>query len=144
FAEEGGPAIWDLLESGAAPGGPVESMCALFAVQIGLARTWASYGVTPGAVIGHSMGEVAAAVVAGALTLADAVRVIRRRSRLLTRLVGGGAMAVLGASAAEAERLASGLPDVHAAVHSSPRQTVVTGDADQIAEVVARAEAEGR
>ncbi|GAA4136519.1 SDR family NAD(P)-dependent oxidoreductase [Actinomadura keratinilytica] len=144
FAEEGGPALWDLLESGAAPDGPVEAMCALFAVQIGLARTWASYGVTPGAVIGHSMGEVAAAVVAGALSLADGVRVIHRRSRLLTRLVGGGAMAVLGASAAEAERLAGGLPDVHAAVHSSPRQTVVTGDADQIAEVVARAEAEGR
>ncbi|WP_344958682.1 type I polyketide synthase, partial [Actinomadura miaoliensis] len=144
FAEEGGPAIWDLLESGARPDGPVESMCALFAVQIGLARTWASYGVTPGAVIGHSMGEVAAAVVAGALTLADGVKVIHRRSRLLTRLVGGGAMAVLGASAAEVERLASGLPDVHPAVHSSPRQTVVTGDADQIAEVVARAEAEGR
>ncbi|GLW64461.1 polyketide synthase [Actinomadura rubrobrunea] len=144
FAEEGGPAVWDLLESGTKPDGPVEAMCALFAVQVALARTWASYGVTPGAVIGHSMGEVAAAVVAGALTLADGVKVIHRRSRLLTRLVGGGAMAVLGASADEVARLAEGLPDVHPAVHSSPKQTVVTGDADQIAEIVRRAEEEGR
>ncbi|MFD0904115.1 SDR family NAD(P)-dependent oxidoreductase [Actinomadura sediminis] len=144
FAEEGGPALWDLLESGAKPDGPAETMPVLFAIQLGLARMWASYGVTPGAVIGHSMGEVAAAVVAGALTPQDGVRVICRRSRLLTRLVGGGAMAVLGASAAEVEALARDLPDVYAAVHSSPRQTVVTGDADQVAEIVARAEAEGR
>lgn len=52
----------------------------LFALQVALAATWRSYGVEPAAVIGHSMGEVAAAVVAGALTLADGVRVICRRS----------------------------------------------------------------
>ncbi|MFV2175794.1 SDR family NAD(P)-dependent oxidoreductase [Actinomadura sp. LOL_016] len=144
FAEEGGPALWDLLESGAKPDGPAETMPVLFAIQIGLARMWKAYGVTPGAVVGHSMGEVAAAVVAGALTPQDGVRVICRRSRLLTRLVGGGAMAVLGASAAEVERLARDLPQVYAAVHSSPKQTVVTGDADEVAEVVRRAEAEGR
>lgn len=144
FAEEGGPDLWSLLEEGRKPDGPADTMPVLFAVQIGLARMWKAYGVTPGAVVGHSMGEVAAAVVAGALTLEDGVRVICRRSRLLTRLVGGGAMAVLGASAEEVARLADGLPEVYAAVHSSPRQTVVTGDADQIAEVVKRAEAEGR
>ncbi|WP_141579936.1 type I polyketide synthase [Actinomadura sp. WMMA1423] len=144
FAEEGGPDLWALLEEGRKPGGPADTMPVLFAIQIALARMWRSYGVTPGAVVGHSMGEVAAAVVAGALTLEDGVRVICRRSRLLTRLVGGGAMAVLGASAAEVARLAGGLPEVYAAVHSSPKQTVVTGDADQVAEIVKRAEAEGR
>ncbi|HEY8480172.1 MAG TPA: SDR family NAD(P)-dependent oxidoreductase [Spirillospora sp.] len=144
FAEEGGPDLWALLEEGRRPDGPVEIMPVLFAVQIGLARMWRSYGVAPGAVIGHSMGEVAAAVVAGAITLEDGVRVICRRSRLLARLVGGGAMAVLGASAADVARLGEGLPEVHAAVYSSPRQTVVTGDADQVAEIVRRAEAEGR
>lgn len=144
FAEEGGPDLWALLEEGRKPDGPAAAMPVLFAVQIGLARMWKSYGVTPGAVVGHSMGEVAAAVVAGALTLEDGVRVICRRSRLLTRLVGGGAMAVLGASADEVARLADGLPEVYAAVHSSPKQTVVTGDAAQVAEVVKRAEAEGR
>ncbi|TDC78264.1 type I polyketide synthase [Actinomadura sp. 7K507] len=144
FAEEGGPDLWALLEGGEKPDGPVVAMPVLFAIQIGLARMWKSYGVTPGAVIGHSMGEVAAAVVAGAITLEDGVRVICRRSRLLTRLVGGGAMAVLGASAAEVARLGEGLPEVYAAVHSSPNQTVVTGDAAQVDEIVERAEAEGR
>ncbi|MEW2356584.1 SDR family NAD(P)-dependent oxidoreductase [Spirillospora sp. NPDC029432] len=144
FQEEGGPELWDLLEQGRKPAGPGETMPVLFAVQIALARTWKAYGITPGAVIGHSMGEVAAAVVAGRLTAADGVKVICRRSRLLERLVGGGAMAVLGASAAEVERLAHDLPEVYAAVHSSPKQTVVTGDAAQIATVVERAEAEGR
>ncbi|MGI5324308.1 SDR family NAD(P)-dependent oxidoreductase [Actinomadura nitritigenes] len=144
FAEEGGPDLWSLLEEGRKPDGPADTMPVLFAVQLGLARMWKAYGVVPGAVIGHSMGEVAAAVVAGALTPQDGVRVIVRRSRLLTQLVGGGAMAVLGASAQEVERLADGLPEVYAAVHSSPRQTVVTGDADQVAEIVKRAEAEGR
>ncbi|MEU9021030.1 SDR family NAD(P)-dependent oxidoreductase [Actinomadura sp. NPDC048394] len=144
FAEEGGPDLWSLLEEGRKPDGPADTMPVLFAIQLGLARMWKAYGVVPGAVIGHSMGEVAAAVVAGALTPQDGVRVIVRRSRLLTQLVGGGAMAVLGASAQDVERLADGLPEVYAAVHSSPKQTVVTGDADQVAEIVKRAEAEGR
>lgn len=144
FAEEGGPDLWALLEEGRKPDGPADAMPVLFAIQIALARMWRAYGVTPGAVVGHSMGEVAAAVVAGALTVQDGVRVICRRSRLLTRLVGGGAMAVLGASAAEVARLGEGLPEVYAAVHSSPKQTVVTGDAGQVAEIVGRAEAEGR
>ncbi|WP_067489001.1 SDR family NAD(P)-dependent oxidoreductase, partial [Actinomadura hibisca] len=145
FAEEGGPELWALLEDGGKiEGGPAAVMPVLFAIQIGLARMWKSYGVTPGAVIGHSMGEIAAAVVAGALTLEDGVKVICRRSRLLTQLIGGGAMAVLGASAEEVARLGHDLPEVYAAVHSSPKQTVVTGDADQIAVIVERAEAEGR
>ncbi|MBW8482983.1 type I polyketide synthase [Actinomadura parmotrematis] len=144
FAEEGGPDLWALLEDGAElTGGPAEIMPVLFAVQIGLARMWRSYGVVPGAVVGHSMGEVAAAVVAGALTLEDGVKVICRRSALLTRLVGGGAMAMIGASAADVARLSEGLPEVYAAVHSSPRQTVITGDAGQVATVLERAEAEG-
>ncbi|WP_018654036.1 type I polyketide synthase [Actinomadura flavalba] len=145
FAEEGGPELWSLLESGEKlEGGPAQIMPVLFAVQIGLARMWQTYGVVPAAVVGHSMGEVAAAVVAGKISLGDGVRIICRRSKLLTSLVGGGAMAVLGASARDVARLAADLPDVHAAVHSSPRQTVVTGDADQIATILERAEAEGR
>lgn len=143
FTEEAGFSLWELLEGGRQPDGPAQTMPVLFGIQIGLARMWAAYGVTPSAVIGHSMGEVAAAVIAGALTLEDGVKVITRRSRLLTQLVGGGAMAVLGLSAAEVAELTPDLPDVHAAVHSSPRQTVVTGDADQIAVVVARAEERG-
>ncbi|QXJ23207.1 SDR family NAD(P)-dependent oxidoreductase [Actinomadura graeca] len=144
FAAEGGPALWTILDEGRDPGDPAAAMSVIFAVQVGLARVWASYGVTPGAVIGHSMGEVAAAVVAGAIGVEDGVKVICRRSRLLARLVGGGAMAVLGASADEVAALTRDLPGVHAAVFASPGQTVVTGDAAQVAEAVARAEAEGR
>lgn len=65
----------------------------LFAMQVSLAATLASYGVRPGAVIGHSMGEVAAAVVSEALSLEDGVKVICRRSQLMLRISGAGAMA---------------------------------------------------
>ena len=65
----------------------------LFAMQVALAATMKSYGVRPGAVIGHSLGEAAAAVVAGALSLEDGLRVICRRSRLMSRIAGTGAMA---------------------------------------------------
>ena len=144
MSEEAGFSLWDAVEAGEALP-PERTMMALFGIQIGLARMWASYGIVPAAVVGHSMGEVAAAVVAGRLTLADGVKVICRRSELLGRLVGaGGSMAVIGGSEAEVRRLAHDLPDVHPAVFSSPKQTVVTGDAEQIAAVLKRAEAEGR
>ncbi|WP_344236694.1 type I polyketide synthase [Actinocorallia libanotica] len=135
FVEEAGLALWDLLESGRMPEGPAEIMPVLFAVQIGLARMWRSYGIEPAAVVGHSMGEVAAAVVAGALSPADGVKVIVRRSRLMTALVGGGGMAVLGCGLPELAAYDG--PEVHPAVLSSPRQTVVTGDNAAIEAVLA-------
>ncbi|MFG1684377.1 SDR family NAD(P)-dependent oxidoreductase [Nonomuraea sp. NPDC049269] len=122
---------------------PAETMVVLFAVQVGLARLWQAYGVKPAAVIGHSMGEVAAVVVAGALSLRDGVTVICHRARLLSGIAGGGAMCVLGASAEEAAELSKDCPDVHLAVRTAPRQTVLTGDAGQIATVVSRAERRG-
>ena len=67
----------------------------LTAVQLALTTLWRSYGVNPDAVIGHSMGEVGAAVAAGALTPAEGLRVIATRSRLMSRLAGQGAMALL-------------------------------------------------
>ncbi|TGN55940.1 acyltransferase domain-containing protein, partial [Mycobacterium tuberculosis] len=60
---------------------------------VALAAALKSYGVRPGAIIGHSLGEAAAAVVAGALSLHDGLRVICRRSRLMSRIAGSGAMA---------------------------------------------------
>ena len=81
---------------------------AIFAVEVALERALArSVGVRPSAVIGHSMGEVAAAHVAGALTLEDAARVICIRSRLLRRVVGKGAMAVVELPADEVARYPS-------------------------------------
>ena len=67
----------------------------LVGMQLALTALWRSYGVEPDAVIGHSMGEVTAAVVAGALSAAEGLRVIATRSRLMARLSGRGAMALL-------------------------------------------------
>jgi len=116
---------------------------ALFAIQVALARLWQERGVQPAAVIGHSMGEVAAAVVSGALSLADGARVITCRSALLSRLAGAGAMAHIGLAADEVTDLAAGLPDVHLAVLSGPAASVVTGDAAQVASLVDRARDRG-
>ena len=68
----------------------------LFAVMVSLAQLWRSVGVVPDAVIGHSQGEIAAAYVAGALSLEDAAAVVALRSRLLVQLAGAGAMVSLG------------------------------------------------
>lgn len=110
----------------------------IFAMQVALAMTMSAYGVVPGAVIGHSMGEVAAAVVSGALSLEDGVRVICRRSKLMLRLAGGGAMASVELPAAQvlSELAARGIADVSLAVVASPQSTVLGGDAESIRNLV--------
>lgn len=109
----------------------------LFALQVALARLWRAWGIAPDAVIGHSMGEVAAAHVAGALSLPDAARIMCVRSRLLRRVSGQGAMAVVGLSLAEAEELLDGYRDrLSIAVSNSPRSTVLSGDPAALAEVM--------
>ena len=117
----------------------------LFTMQVALAATMKSYGVTPGAVIGHSMGEVAAAVVAGALSLDDGVRVICRRSRLMSRIAGSGAMASveLPALNVHSELTTRGITDVAVSVVASPKSTVVGGDAQKVRELVAAWEQRG-
>ncbi|GAB2820672.1 hypothetical protein GCM10027176_26310 [Actinoallomurus bryophytorum] len=139
---EAGFSVWEALD-GAGEQGPAETMITLFAVQVGLARLWQAYGVEPAAVIGHSSGEVAAAVMAGALSLRDGVKVITVRAQLLAGITGGGAMAVLGVPGEEIAQLCAGCPDVYVAVLASPRQTVITGAAEQIAAVIGRAERRG-
>ncbi|MBO0678428.1 type I polyketide synthase [Mycolicibacterium sp. S2-37] len=111
----------------------------LFAIQVALAETMKSYGVHPGAVIGHSLGEVAAAVVAGALTLDDGVRVICRRSALLARMSGSGAMAAVELPSGQVLSQLSirAVSDVVLSVVASPTSTVVGGDADTIRGLVA-------
>jgi acyl transferase domain-containing protein len=78
---------------------------ALFAVMVGLSRVWASFGVTPAAVVGHSQGEIAAACVAGALSLEDAARVVVLRAQRLSRLSGRGGMVSLALSEEAAREL---------------------------------------
>ncbi|ORW75146.1 sulfolipid-1 biosynthesis phthioceranic/hydroxyphthioceranic acid synthase [Mycobacterium saskatchewanense] len=115
----------------------------IFAMQVALAATMKTYGVQPGAVIGHSMGESAAAVVAGALSLEDGVRVICRRSRLMTKIAGSGAMASVELPAQQvlSELMARGVNDAVVAVVASPQSTVIGGATDTVRELVAAWEA---
>jgi len=114
---------------------------ALFAVQVALAELWRSWGIQPDAVVGHSMGEVAAAYVAGVLSLEQAVAVIYHRSRLLKRNAGKGAMAAVELSLEEARRALVGYEDrLAVAVHAGPKSTVLSGDAAALAEVLATLE----
>ncbi|MGA5757806.1 type I polyketide synthase [Nonomuraea bangladeshensis] len=110
----------------------------IFAMQVGLVEVWRAYGVRPHAVIGHSVGEIAAAVTAGALSRLDGARLICRRSRLLRRVAGRGAMAMVQLPFAEAERRLEGHEGVVAAIASSPASTVVSGEPDAVAEVLTR------
>ncbi len=111
----------------------------IFTMQVALAATLKSHGVRPGAVIGHSLGEAAAAVVAGALSLEDGVRVICRRSRLMLRIAGAGAMASVELPAQQvfSELMARGINDVVVAVVASPQSTVIGGATDSVRELVA-------
>ncbi|MDZ7309035.1 MAG: type I polyketide synthase, partial [candidate division KSB1 bacterium] len=113
----------------------------LFSIQVSLAALWRAWGITPAAVVGHSMGEVAATHVAGALTLEEASRIICRRSQLLRRTSGKGAMAVVELTIAEAEKAIAGYEDRLAiAVSNSSRSTVLSGDPAALDEVIAQLE----
>ncbi|MFE6889213.1 acyltransferase domain-containing protein [Streptomyces sp. NPDC057694] len=117
-------------------------MPVLYGLQVALAELWRSYGVEPAAVIGHSLGEIAAAVAAQALDPSTGARIVAVRSRLLATL-RGGAMAVVDLPAEQVTNAASALPSVHIAVHASPAQCVVTGSAADVAALVARVTGDG-
>ncbi|WP_443098451.1 type I polyketide synthase [Streptomyces antimycoticus] len=119
----------------------------LWAVMVSLAAVWAGHGVRPGAVIGHSQGEIAAAVVAGALSLEDGAKVVALRSKALRRLAGGGAMASLGVSRERVGKLLVGLGDQAAAVGvaavNGPSSSVISGPPEQVAHAVAACQEAG-
>ncbi|WP_131732486.1 type I polyketide synthase [Actinomadura formosensis] len=111
---------------------------ASFAVMVGLAAVWGSAGVVPDAVVGHSQGEIAAACVAGALSLEDAVRVVALRSQAIAaRLSGRGGMASVALSEVEAAaRLEPWADRVEVAAVNGPSSVVVAGDAEALDEVL--------
>jgi acyl transferase domain-containing protein/acyl carrier protein len=116
----------------------------LFAVQLALTALWKSWGVTPAAVIGQSLGEVAAAVVAGALTLQDGVKVICRRANLLVTIAGGAmASVMLGAAETQDDLDAAGADLVSVGVLTGPSTTVISGDAEQVRAMVEAWNAQG-
>ncbi|EFF94126.1 modular polyketide synthase [Streptomyces sp. e14] len=116
---------------------------ALFAVMVSLAAAWRSLGVEPAAVVGHSQGEIAAAYVAGALGLDEAVALVARRSKALLALAGTGAMASLELPADAARERIGARADLGVAAVNGPRSTVVSGAADAVARFVADAQADG-
>ncbi|WP_285505353.1 type I polyketide synthase [Actinokineospora sp. NBRC 105648] len=114
----------------------------LFAVLVSLAALWRSEGVEPDAVVGHSQGEIAAAHVAGALTLSDAARLVTTRAKALTKITGGGMMSV----ATSADTLRQALerwPDVSVAAVNGPQSTVVAGAATALDELAEWLEEQG-
>jgi acyl transferase domain-containing protein len=139
IAQESGFSVTEAISTGQTVTGIDRIQPALFTMQVALADTMKAYGVQPGAVIGHSMGEAAAAVVAGALTLDDGVRVICRRSRLMSTIAGSGAMASVELPAEHVllELMARGVDDVELAVVASPQSTVIGGVAEPVRNLVA-------
>ncbi|MFF1374651.1 SDR family NAD(P)-dependent oxidoreductase [Streptomyces sp. NPDC058308] len=115
----------------------------LWAVMVSLAAVWADYGITPAAVVGHSQGEMAAACVAGALSLEDAARIVAVRSDALRQLQGHGDMASLGTGVEQAVELIGDRPGVCVAAVNGPSSTVISGPPEHVAAVVAEAEARG-
>ncbi|MER7114164.1 type I polyketide synthase [Saccharomonospora azurea] len=114
----------------------------LWAVMVSLAATWESLGVTPGAVVGHSQGEIAAAVVAGGLSLSDGARVVALRSQAIAAgLAGAGGMLSV---AAPLDDVTGRLRDrVSVAAVNGPNAVVLAGDPEALAEVMAECEADG-
>lgn len=141
----GGPRIWTprhgftFAAAGAAHATDLVQP-ALFAFQVALVKLLAAYGIRPDAVVGHSLGEIAAATVGGALSLADAARVVVLRSATLAHLDGRGAMAVLEADPEEAAKLVEPMRrEVGIAAVNSPRSVVVSGTPRYIDTLVRRA-----
>ncbi|MDP9870274.1 MULTISPECIES: type I polyketide synthase [Streptosporangium] len=115
----------------------------IFAVQTALAALWRAGGVRPDAVIGHSVGEIAAAVTAGVLTLEQGARLVCRRSVLLRQVAGRGAMAMVNLPPQEAEQRLGDRRDLAVAVAAATGSAVVSGDIEAVREISERWQAEG-
>ncbi|MFI0483481.1 SDR family NAD(P)-dependent oxidoreductase [Actinomadura sp. 9N215] len=115
----------------------------LWAVMVSLAAVWAHHGIHPAAVIGHSQGEIAAACVAGALTLDDAAKIVALRSQALRKLSGHGAMASLATSEHHTHHLLTSLDQITIAAVNGPESTVICGPPDQVAAAVGISEEQG-
>ncbi len=116
----------------------------LFAVMVSLARLWQDCGVEPAAVAGHSQGEIAAAHIAGGLSLEDAAMLAAVRSRIISRLAGKGAMVSVARSADQLDPLIERWQGrIEVAALNGPSSTILSGDRESLDQLLERCEAEG-
>lgn len=116
----------------------------LVAIAIAYAALWRSLGIEPDAVVGHSMGEVGAACIAGVLTLDQAMHIVCRRSALMRRTSGHGAMALVELSMEDARAHLGGREaELAVAVSNSPRSSVISGEPDALNALMAELERDG-
>ncbi|MDT5301849.1 MAG: hypothetical protein QOG79_5091, partial [Mycobacterium sp.] len=115
---------------------------ALFAVEMGLARLWQSWGIEPDVVLGHSVGQYAAACVAGVFSLEDGARLMAERGRLFGSLPEGGRMVAVFTDAKHVEEIAGEFPRVSIGAYNGPN-TVLSGPGEDLEQVVAKFDDEG-
>jgi phthiocerol/phenolphthiocerol synthesis type-I polyketide synthase C len=137
FVERAGFSLQQVLAGGEELVGIERIQPALVGMQLALTGLWRAYGVEPDVVIGHSLGEVAAAVVAGALSPAQGLWVTATRARLMAPLSGLGAMGLVELDAEATEALIADYPEVTLAVYASPRQSVIAGPPGVVDAVIA-------
>jgi acyl transferase domain-containing protein len=139
FASDAGA---DGADSAAALQQTRHAQAAIFAVEMGLARLWQSWGFEPDVVLGHSVGQYAAACVAGVFSLEDGARLLAERGRLFGDLPAGGRMAAIFADPDRVERFTDEFPSLSVAAYNGAN-TVLSGPGGELEQAVARLSAEG-
>ena len=143
------PLLEVILEADGAAGGEEKTVAhtsfaqpALFAIEMGLARLWQSWGIEPDVVLGHSVGQYAAACVAGVFSLEDGARLMAERGRLFGSLPEGGRMVAVFTDAQRVERAAEAFPRISVAAYNGPN-TVLSGPGDDLEQIVAKLTEDG-